>query len=257
VTRLQREVLRERFAEITAMDRAIGELRDGLGAGGVRDDTLLWYCGDNGTSNDAAATVKFRGVKGGIYDGGLRVPGLIEWPRVIREPRVSAMPAVTTDMLPTVCELAGVSLPKRTLDGISLRDLLHGKMTERPTPIGFWQWGATAAADAKPYLTTEQQTGTTPLTKIMGGKATRDFTNTVHPAIAEADFAGQRAWLDGRYKLVMDGQRKTPIELFDVVADPAEKTNLIAREPERVTAMQAALRRWQQSVLESLVGGDY
>ncbi|MEM9588413.1 MAG: sulfatase-like hydrolase/transferase, partial [Planctomycetota bacterium] len=48
-TRVLRDVLRERYAEITAMDRSIGSLRDWLQEQNLRDDTLLWYCGDNGT----------------------------------------------------------------------------------------------------------------------------------------------------------------------------------------------------------------
>ena len=56
-TRPQGEVLRERYAEITAMDRAIGQLRKHLAAQGLRQDTLLFYCGDNGTSADAALGV--------------------------------------------------------------------------------------------------------------------------------------------------------------------------------------------------------
>ena len=80
VTRPQGEVLRERYAEITAMDRAIGVLRKHLAAQGLRQDTLLFYCGDNGTSADAALGFPHRGVKGQVYEGGTLVPGLIEWP---------------------------------------------------------------------------------------------------------------------------------------------------------------------------------
>ncbi len=50
-------MLRERYAEITAMDRAIGTLREHLAAQGLRDNTLLFYCGDNGTSADGALGV--------------------------------------------------------------------------------------------------------------------------------------------------------------------------------------------------------
>jgi arylsulfatase A-like enzyme len=64
VTRPQGEVLRERYAEITAMDRAIGNLRKHLAASGLRENTLLFYCGDNGTSPDAALGFPHRGAKG-------------------------------------------------------------------------------------------------------------------------------------------------------------------------------------------------
>ena len=91
-TRPQGEVLRERYAEITAMDRAIGTLRKHLAAHGLRENTLLFYCGDNGTSADAALGFPHRGVKGQVYEGGTLVPGLIEWPARIPKPRTTGVP---------------------------------------------------------------------------------------------------------------------------------------------------------------------
>ncbi len=73
--------LRERYAEITAMDRAIGVLRKHLAETGLRENTLLFYCGDNGTSGDAALGFPHRGVKGQIYEGGNLVPGLLNGQR--------------------------------------------------------------------------------------------------------------------------------------------------------------------------------
>jgi arylsulfatase A-like enzyme len=255
--RLQREVLRERYAEITAMDRSIGQLRSHLNANGQRANTLLWYCGDNGTPPEATATMTLRGCKGQVYEGGLRVPGVVEWPAKIARPRHSALPTVTSDLLPTVCDIAGVALPDRVLDGVSLKPLLEGDMAERSRPIGFWQWDEKRPRESRPYIAADLQSGTTPMTKIMKGKATRDFNNHVHAEITVSDFSGERAWMDGRYKLVLEASARTPRELFDVVADPFEKTNLINDEPDRATAMEAAMRAWQQSVLESLIGRDY
>ncbi|MCA9048774.1 MAG: sulfatase-like hydrolase/transferase [Planctomycetaceae bacterium] len=255
--RLQREVLRERFAEITAMDRAIGQLRDHLKQTGQRNNTLLWYCGDNGTSGDAAATVPFRGVKSTIYEGGLRVPGIIEWPAKIQKPRSSDISAVTSDILPTLCDVTGQPLPQRPLDGVSLKPMLDGTMTERPKSIGFWQWQAKIRPNAEPYFTAEQQSGTTPLVKLMGGKATRDFRNVRFTEFDDGDYVGPRALLNGRFKLVLDGNRKTPRELFDVIDDPKETKNLIDEHPETAKSMEAELHDWQTSVLQSLTGADY
>jgi arylsulfatase A-like enzyme len=260
VQRLQREVLRERFAEITAMDRSIGQLRDHLQGQGLRQDTLLWYCGDNGTSADANATVPFRRQKGDIYEGGIRVPGLIEWPARIARPRISDVNTVTSDMLPTLCELAGQPLPKRPLDGISLVTLFDGKMTARPNPIGFWNGHARKGPEgaATPYIDPELQKGTTPLVKLgPDGTPTRNFQNFHHPDVQEQDFAGPRAILDNRYKLVIDGERQPSKELFDVRQDPAEKNNIIAAHPAEARKLEQQLRAWQQSVLQSLTGADY
>jgi len=258
--RLQRDVLRERFAEITAMDRSIGQLRDHLRREGLRENTLLWYCGDNGTPQEAVATVPFRGRKSDVYEGGIRVPGVIEWPARIARPLVSDVNTVTSDILPTLCDLTGQPLPKRPLDGISLQPIIAGRMTERPTPIGFWNGRPRPenAGARKPYIDLELQKGTTPLAKLgPDGTAMRNFQNFHHPDIRESDFAGARAILDNRYKLVVDGERGNSKELFDVRTDPAEKNNLITSQPAVAAKLEQQLRAWQQSVLESLTGADY
>jgi len=257
-TRLQREVLRERFAEITAMDRAIGHLRAHLDKSGLRPDTFVMYCGDNGTPAEAVATVPFRGQKGSIYDGGMRVPAVIEWPAKLDRPRASDVNTVTSDLLPTLCDLAGVPLPARPLDGLSLRLLLEGRMIERPKPIGFWNGVIERIPDAAPYIDPALQAGTTPLVKLgPGGIATRNFQNFRHPEIREQDFSGPRAMLDNRFKLVIDGARVTGKELFDLRKDPAETTNVIDQHPEEARRLEQLLRTWQQSVLSSLTGADY
>jgi arylsulfatase A-like enzyme len=260
-TRPQGEVLRERYAEITAMDRAIGKLRKHLADQQLRNNTLLFYCGDNGTSADGALGAPHRGVKGQMYEGGILVPGLIEWPARIPQPRVSAVRASTSDLLPTLCALAGQPLPNRPLDGVDLTDAFDGQMTERSNPLFFWEYDKSrfSGARPRPYISPELQTGTTPLAKLMGGKATRDFINWRHPAIDEPDYRGPRAIIDGRFKLVIHEQKDDALrrELFDIAADPAEKTNLVDQQTTLADQLQSKLRDWQQSVLTSLTGADY
>ena len=259
--RPQGEVLRERYAEITAMDRAIGTLRKHLAAQGLRDNTLLFYCGDNGTSPDGSLVTPHRGVKGQVYDGGVLVPGLIEWPARVPQPRSTKVRASTSDLLPTLCALLGQPLPVRPIDGIDLTPLLDGKMAERSNPIFFWKYNTRSARNSKPepYIDPELQKGTTPLVKLMGGIATRNFTNFKHPAISESDYLGPRAIIDGHFKLVIREQKKgePKQELFDLQADPAEQTNLIEQQPATAEKLQTRLRQWQQSVLKSLTGVDY
>ena len=86
-----RDVLIERYAEITAMDRSIGKLRNGLKTLGLKDNTLLWYCGDNGIPPSGLRQSRFRGVKGKVYENGIRVPAVIEWPEAIPKPLVSSI----------------------------------------------------------------------------------------------------------------------------------------------------------------------
>lgn len=259
-TRPQGEVLRERYAEITAMDRAIGKLRKHLVRQNLRENTLLFYCGDNGTSADGALGGPHRGVKSQVYEGGVLVPGLIEWPARVPQPRVSTVRASTCDLLPTLCSLAGQLLPDRPLDGIDLTSAIDGKLMERPLPLHFWEFNTTALAQSKPrpYIDPVRQQGTTPLVKLMNGKATRDFTNFHHPAQTDADYLGPRAIIDGRFKLVIhDNKRGGQRELFDLATDPAEKTNLLDQQAGLTDRLEAKLRDWQQSVLKSLSGADY
>lgn len=260
-TRPQGEVLRERYAEITAMDRAIGTLRKYLTATGLRQNTLLFYCGDNGTSADAALGFPHRGVKGQVYDGGVLVPGLIEWPARIPQPRTTTARASTCDLLPTLCALTGQPLPNRPLDGIDLTPVIDGKLTERPSPLLFWEYDIARFAGTKPepYIDPELQRGTTPLVKLMAGKATRDFTNWRQPPVTDADYLGPRAIIDGRFKLVIHEQKNGSVrsELFDLDADPAEKNNQIEQKPAVAQRLEKELHGWQRSVLTSLSGADY
>ncbi|TXT18823.1 MAG: sulfatase, partial [Planctomycetota bacterium] len=169
--------------------------------------------------------------------------------------------ASTSDLLPTLCALVGQPLPNRPLDGVDLTSALDGTMTERPNPLFFWEFNTErlTRSKPKPWIDPELQKGTTPLVKLMGGKATRDFTNYRHPAITDDDRLGPRAIIEGQFKLVIHEQKNgnTKRELFDLQTDPAEKTNLIEKTPAVADQLATRLREWQQSVLHSLTGADY
>ncbi len=129
------------YAELVAMDRSIGTLRAGLREIGIARETLVWFCSDNGgLPGFKPDTVGgLRGYKGSLFEGGLRVPGVIEWPAGITNPRVTSFPAATMDIFPTLAEVAG--LPAATMlqpqDGQSLRALFERELGPRRKPIGF------------------------------------------------------------------------------------------------------------------------
>jgi arylsulfatase A-like enzyme len=128
------------YGELVALDRAVGTLRHGLRQLGLADNTLLVFCSDNGgLPNIRPDTVGgLRGYKGSLYEGGIRVPGIIEWPRVIR-PRVTHFPAGTVDLFPTIADLLELpdSVFVQPIDGISLKRLFTEELSERPQPLGF------------------------------------------------------------------------------------------------------------------------
>lgn len=256
-----RDVLRERYAEITAMDRAIGELRDYLKRAALKENTMLWYCGDNGTPPSGAAVSPLRGMKATMYEGGIRVPGIIEWPARISQPGSSNLSCVTSDMLPTICAMIEQALPERPLDGVNLLPLLDGKMETRPKPIFFWSFDMENynTVQRKPFLDQEMQRGTTPLVKYLKGIKTRNFENYHHPTIEAADFAGDRVIIDGRYKLHLRnaaGQQPS-VEMYDLVKDPSESKDLSMTNKDLSNQLTRQIQTWQKSVLNSLSGADY
>ncbi len=261
VNRPQDSVLTERYAEITAMDRSIGMLRDYLKANQLKDNSLLWYCGDNGTPTAGHYVTPLRDKKGSVYEGGIRVPGIIEWPAQIPIAHTTNFTAVTTDILPTLCQLTGQSLPDRTLDGTSLAQLINGEVKARQQPIFFWDYNVKNELAKKrvPYIDTLLQQGTTPLLKMRKGKFTRSFENYVHDQIDTIDYTGAKAVIDDQFKLVIhdESRSETRKELFDITNDIGEKNNLIDRYPEIAEDLEAQLKNWQTSVLESLTGQDY
>lgn len=129
------------LGELKAMDRSIGALRNGLRQLGIARNTLLWFNSDNGgLPGYGKETVgNLRGNKGTMYEGGLRVPGIMEWPAVIQKSRMTSFRAGTMDIFPTIAEAAALPLTSMLSpqDGISLMPLLKKQIAARPKPLFF------------------------------------------------------------------------------------------------------------------------
>ena len=111
----------------SSLDEAVGRVRLLLVEHGIADNTLLWFSSDNGPQKgEPGSAGKLRGRKGKVLEGGIRVPGIIEWPAVIHSNRRTSVPIVTTDFLPTVADIVGYRFPEKlTLDGISILPILR------------------------------------------------------------------------------------------------------------------------------------
>ena len=91
----------------------------------------------------------------------------------------------------------------------------------------------------------------------MRGLFTCNFRNDHHSNITQENFHGARAIISGDYKLVIDGDKNTGIELFHLRKDSAESNNLAKSQTALAKKLQLQLRDWQESVLNSLMEDDY
>jgi arylsulfatase A-like enzyme len=256
----QKERLQHFYGEITGMDRAFGRLRDGLRELGIHEETLLWYCSDNGGLPNLGSTGG-RGNKGDIYEGGLRVPAFIEWPGHIGKERISELPCCTYDIYPTLLDLVGVEIENQPpLDGISLLPELSDPMASRGKPMGFWDYPSpgirTPSAELMGELLEAQNAGK----EITGSEALRSDAADTSKQYSLAEFPGHAAWLDWPWKLhriEKEGEAQARMELYQLETDPRESKDLSDSEPERLNRMRKELEDWQTSVVRSLNGEDY
>jgi arylsulfatase A-like enzyme len=180
-----------------------------------------------------------------MWEGGIRVPGIIVWPGHITKPMQTQMFANTLDQMPTLLDLLGITVENHEFDGMSLLPLLQGKdMTERTKAMPFVRDNDSAKAS--------RQVGTS-YTK----EELTDWWHTFEcPQFKEAPpISGWAAWIEGRWKLHRP-RKSDEYELYDIVADPAETTDLATSKPDVVKDLSAKLLKWQLSANKSLAGAD-
>ncbi len=139
------EMQQNYWGALTALDGQMGRLRGELRRLGVHRNTLLWYCSDNGPEGDQESPDSpgtagpWRGRKRSLFEGGIRVPGILEWPGRVKPGRVVGMACSTSDYYPTLLEALGARIQRQPepIDGISLMPLINGEMKQRPHPIAF------------------------------------------------------------------------------------------------------------------------
>ena len=97
---------------------------------GVARNTMIWFCSDNGPEGSVKSpgtAAEFRGRKRSLYEGGVRVPGILEWPAQVASGSRTDFPAVTSDYLPTIIDALSIELAdERPMDGMSLLPVLRG-----------------------------------------------------------------------------------------------------------------------------------
>ena len=146
---------------VETVDNALGDLLDLLDELGIADDTVVIYTSDNGGLSAHARgaapdgqtrhthNAPLRSGKGSAYEGGTRVPMVVDWPGVTAPASLSHEPVIGTDLFPTILDIAGVPVPDgyvSSVDGSDLVPLLRGEPTHGAPRVLGWnqphQWGA-------------------------------------------------------------------------------------------------------------------
>ena len=218
--------LEKYYAMCEWFDETCGELINHLEEKGIRDNTIIYYVCDNGWIQRTKETQVAEGwftkfaprSKQSVYDGGIRTPIMFSWPAKIK-PGVREELISSLDTFPTMLAAAGIEVPEG-LPGINVwSNIISGDKIQRDI--------------------------------IFGDCYAHDIADLDDP---EASLL--YLWcIQGRWKLILgyDGEvnrykvmhpQNIPVQLFDVIADPHEKTNLASNHPEIVTKLKQEIENW-------------
>jgi arylsulfatase A len=217
----------EYHACIENMDAAIGRFLAGLEESGLAENTIVFFCSDNGSrwpNNDTP----FRGFKGNVYEGGIRVPGIVRWPGHIAPGTESAVVASGVDFMPTCLEITGGSpMVKAPLDGSSLVPAFGGQPVARPRPL-CW------------YLYQND-----PSISVRDGNWT--LIGHLDPPYGSEDTAFGPTQMQ-YVKTAKLGRT----ELYDVVKDTHQRTDVAAQNPDVVRRLEDAMRAHYAEIVTSV-----
>ena len=145
---------------LSALDDGVGAVLAKLQALNIEEDTLIIFLSDNGgpTAELTSSNLPLRGGKGQLWEGGVRVPFLIQWKGTLPAGKLFDLPVISLDILPTAVQAAGGKLPKdRPVDGVNLLPHLKGENKKSPHQVLFWRHGQNFALRKGDWKLVQQQ----------------------------------------------------------------------------------------------------
>ncbi len=205
-------------AMMSAMDDAIGAVIQKLRDLRIEEQTLILFVSDNGGPPvNASSNGLLRGYKASTWEGGVRVPFLMQWKGRLPAGKVYSQPVIQMDLHATALTAAGISdLQALKLDGVDLVPYVKDEKRGAPHDALYWRFGPQMAIRMGDWKLVKAREA--------GGPVAGNFEQ---PAI-DADLAGAR--------------------LFNLATDMGEHVDLAAKEPERAKALQAAWKKWNAAL---------
>ncbi|MRG43926.1 sulfatase-like hydrolase/transferase [Chitinophaga sp. SYP-B3965] len=198
-------------------DKQIGRLLDGLKEKGLDENTIVIFTSDNGPLPNfrSSRSGGMRGSKLSLYEGGVRMPYIISWPGHIKAGAVNqTSEVVSIDLLPSLAKMAGVRLPGSYKgDGKDRSGVFLGKASSRNLDM-YWEYGRNNIAFSYPKMPNKS------------------------PSLAIRS---------GNWKFLMNSDG-TDMELYDIVKDKNEKTNLAGKHLKEVKVLKEKLGNWWVSL---------
>jgi len=138
---------RKTYAGMQAgLDAAVGKVLGAIKKQGIEKNTVVFFLSDNGgpTQQTTSSNKPLRGVKGQMYEGGIRVPFMVQWQGKVKPGTIVQDPCFSLDIFPTVLEIAGISkeVQNEKQDGRSLMPALQGSQSAKSPRAIFWRMGA-------------------------------------------------------------------------------------------------------------------
>ncbi len=210
-------------AFVSTLDEKIGEMLTHLDQTGLTDNTIIIFQSDHGHSTEersffgGGSAGIYRGAKGCLFEGGIRVPSIITLPGVIPENQVRDQMVTGVDWFPTIAELCGIRLPNHHIDGKSIKEVILSKDARSPHDNFYWHLGSGKTPE---WVVREDAW------KLHGNP--RDRSNKA--PLTEDD----------------------TLFLTNLEMDPTEMVNLASKHPEVVKRLSALQNDYWKSIQETL-----
>ena len=203
---------------IQAVDDGVGAIVKTLEELGISNNTVIIFSSDNGGYGPATDMDPLKGYKGTYYEGGIRVPMFVTWPKKIKTGKICEQPVIGVDIYPTLCSLAGISLAddKQLTDGVDLVPFLTGQTESIPERALHWFFPA--------YLQSYQG--------VIDEQRDPLFRTRPCSIIRR-----------GKWKLHYYFEDKG-VELYDLENDIGEKNNVAKSNPQVTSRMMNEMQQW-------------